>query len=143
MRLALAYGRADLSLREASVWAEAAGVARVSDVALLNRLRHAAAWLGKVVRALLAARLLAPDAAGAGGHHLLLPDAIRLCEPGADRTSFRVHLGWDLLASGAALYRFRWQVELAFKHWKGRAWPASTPCWPRTSASRGPGSMPG
>jgi hypothetical protein len=45
LRLALAYGAGGLSLRRTVAWAEAAGVARISDVSLLDRLRNAKDWL--------------------------------------------------------------------------------------------------
>ena len=43
LRLALVYGGTDLSLRGTAFWAEAAGVADVSDVALMYRLQGAEA----------------------------------------------------------------------------------------------------
>jgi hypothetical protein len=53
LRLALAYGGTDLSLRGTALWAEAAGVADLSDVALMYRLQGAEAWLAGLVQALL------------------------------------------------------------------------------------------
>jgi hypothetical protein len=103
LRVALAYGGSDLSLRETSAWAEAAGVAQVSDVALQKRLRHADGWLGQVLQALLAARLAAVDGTGAaepgpgaglGRRRCVLLDATSLCEPGAD---LLVRVGWNSL----------------------------------------------
>jgi len=41
LRLALAYGFCQMSLRQTAAWAEAAGIARISDVALLKRLQKA------------------------------------------------------------------------------------------------------
>lgn len=43
LRLALVYGGTGLSLRGTAAWAAAAGVADLSDVALLHRLQGAAA----------------------------------------------------------------------------------------------------
>src|SRR3546814_10387231 len=48
LRLALSYVMG-LSLRSTAAWAELGAVARLSDVALLNRLRKAADWLGVIV----------------------------------------------------------------------------------------------
>ncbi len=105
LRVALAYGGSDLSLREASAWAEAAGVAQVSDVALQKRLRRADSWLGQVLQALLAARLAAVEGieaeAGPDGRRCMAVDATSLCEPGADRKTWRLHVGYDLRRGGA------------------------------------------
>ena len=46
LRLGLGYGPGGMSLREASAWAQMQGIADVSDVALLKRLRGAADWFG-------------------------------------------------------------------------------------------------
>ena len=53
LRLALVYGGMDLSLRGTAFWAEAAGVAEVSDVALMYRLQGAEAWLAGLAQTLL------------------------------------------------------------------------------------------
>ena len=63
LRLALAYGGSDLLVRETSAWAEAAGVAQMSDMALQKRLRHADGWLGGIYARLIVA-LLAEQACG-------------------------------------------------------------------------------
>ena len=55
LRLALIYGTTSLSLRGTATWAEAKGLAQLSDVALLGRLQGADAWLGNIVAALLSA----------------------------------------------------------------------------------------
>jgi len=46
LRLILAYSWNDWSLRTTAAWARRIGLADVSDVAVLKRLRHAPAWLG-------------------------------------------------------------------------------------------------
>ena len=53
LRLALVYGGTKLSLRGTVAWVAAAGVADLSDVALLYRLQGAESWLGWLVRELL------------------------------------------------------------------------------------------
>ena len=53
LRLALAYGPGGMSLRSAAAWAGLNEVAAISDVALLNRLRGSADWLGDIAGALL------------------------------------------------------------------------------------------
>ena len=88
LRLALGYGACGLSLRGA---AEVAGVAELSDVALLNRLRGAAGWLREIVGALLSERLSA-TAAPPEGYRLRLVDATTLLHPGSRQTNWRLHL---------------------------------------------------
>src|SRR5690349_1674866 len=57
LRLVLVYSLCGLSLRATAAWAQAQGLARVSDVALLKRLRKAAPWVGQVLAAKLAERI--------------------------------------------------------------------------------------
>ena len=45
LRLCLAYGPSGLSLRSASAWASASGLAQLCDVSLLERLRKCDGWL--------------------------------------------------------------------------------------------------
>jgi hypothetical protein len=98
LRLALAYGACGMSLRETCAWAHAAGVATVSDPSLLARLVKASDWLGDLVGAVVAERANVPVGRFAG-HRLRALDATSICHPGADRTSWRLHVGYDL-ASG-------------------------------------------
>ena len=67
-------------------------MAELSDVALLGRLEAAAGWLGEVAGALLAARVAPEDN---GGRRLRLVDGTAVCDPGADRTSWRLHVAYD------------------------------------------------
>lgn len=95
LRLAFAYSYAGLSLRDTATWARQAGVATLSDVAVLNRLRGAAPWLGQLLLRTLAARgVVAPR--GAGGLRLRLVDATTVSRPGAKGTDYRLHLGYQL-----------------------------------------------
>jgi len=98
LRLALAYGACGMSLRETCAWAEAAGLATLSDPSLIERLCKAAAWLGDIVAALIAEQAKMPAKRWAG-YRLRALDATSICEPGADRTTWRLHAGYDL-ASG-------------------------------------------
>lgn len=59
LRLALVYGGTDLSLRGTAFWAEAAGVAELSDVALMYRLQGAEGWLAGLAQALLGQEIAA------------------------------------------------------------------------------------
>jgi len=95
LRLALGYGACGLSLRVAAAWAEVAGVARLSDVALLNRLRGAADWLGEIVGALLSERL-SQSAASAQGYRWRPVDGTTLSHPGSRQTDWRLHVGCRL-----------------------------------------------
>jgi Transposase DDE domain len=95
LRLALAYGGLGMSLRETCAWAEAGGIVSLSDPSLLERLCKAAPWLGDIVSALIAAQ--AKVAAGRwAGYRLRALDGTSICEPGADRTTWRLHVGYDL-----------------------------------------------
>jgi hypothetical protein len=97
LRLALGYGACGMSLRETCAWAAVGGIATLSDPSLLERLEKAAGWLGDLVNALLGEP--APGATGRWpGYRLRAVDATALCEPGADRTSWRLHVGYDLAA---------------------------------------------
>src|SRR5689334_19111716 len=98
LRLALGYGACGMSLRECSAWAEASDIARLSDPALLKRLSKSADWLRDLLQAMLAEG--APQATGKWADvHLRALDATSICAPGADRTTWRLHAGYDL-ASG-------------------------------------------
>lgn len=94
LRLGLVYGPGGLSLREASAWAETQGVASVSDVALLKRLRAAADWYGELAGQLLAARAgVAPT--DAGERALRLVDGTVLSAPGSKGSDWRLHAAYD------------------------------------------------
>jgi hypothetical protein len=95
LRLALAYGGLGMSLRETCAWAEIGEIASLRDPSLLNRLCKAAPWLCDIVAALIAER--ADRAAGRwAGYRLRVLDGTSICHPGADRTTWRLHVGYDL-----------------------------------------------
>jgi hypothetical protein len=56
LRLGPGYGAGGLSLREAAAWAGVQGIATLSDVALLKRLRGAADWFATLAGEALARR---------------------------------------------------------------------------------------
>jgi hypothetical protein len=106
-------------LRQVCALATASGVARLSDAALVERFGgDTAAWLAEIAGALLAARW--PEAAPTAGRRLVLVDGTAICQPGADRTTWRVHVAYDparrrldalTLTDGRGaerLSRFRW-----------------------------------
>ncbi len=93
LRLALVYGFCGYSLRQTAAWAEAAEVASLSDVALLNRLRKAPDWLGHLLALKLAERVThLPD----NQPRIRLIDATTVSAPASTGTDWRVHLDFDL-----------------------------------------------
>lgn len=94
LRLVLCYG-AGLSLREGSAWAGSASIAELSNPGLLQRLRNAPAWLEHIVQQLLERGEVQPSGTWRG-RCLRVMDATSLCQPGADRTTWRLHVSYDL-----------------------------------------------
>jgi hypothetical protein len=95
LRVALAYGGCGMSLRETCAWAEAGGIASLSDPSLIERLCKAAPWLSDIVAALIAEQAKVPAGRWAG-YRLRALDGTSICQPGADRTTWRLHIGYDL-----------------------------------------------
>jgi len=95
LRLALAYGGCGMSLRETCAWAEATGIASLADPSLIDRLARAAPWLGDLVAALIAEQAKLPVGRWKG-YRLRALDGTSICQPGADRTTWRLHIGFDL-----------------------------------------------
>lgn len=96
LRLAFAYAYAGLSLRAAATWAAAAGVAQLSDVALLKRLRGAADWCGHLLGQVLARQADLRRDQLPGTLSVRLIDATTVSRPGSTGTDYRVHLQLDL-----------------------------------------------
>ena len=94
LRRCLVYAVCRASLRQVCAWAAGLGVARLSNPALEKRLQGAGAWLGEIAGALLAARAtLTPRWPG---YQLRVVDGTAVSVPGADGTSWRLHLSFDL-----------------------------------------------
>lgn len=93
LRLGLGYGPGGMSLREAAAWADAQGIAALSDVALLKRLRKAADWFGVLAAQVLANR--AGMAGDRGGRPLRLVDGTAIRAPGSRGTDWRLHVAYD------------------------------------------------
>jgi hypothetical protein len=96
LRLALAYGPGGQSLRQTAAWSQLQGVASLSDVGLMYRLRSAADWLGEVASGLLARR----DGEGEGtalpqGLRLRVLDASTISPPGKG-PRWRLHALYDV-----------------------------------------------
>lgn len=95
LRLAFAYGPLGQSLRQVSAWATTVGMADLSDVAVLKRLRAAVPFLDEVLRWLLQRRVVEPAQATVGLRVRLI-DATTVSAPGSKGTSWRVHVGYDV-----------------------------------------------
>jgi hypothetical protein len=96
LRLILVYSLCGLSLRATAAWAQAQGVAEVSDVALLKRLRKASPWMGQLLAAKLAERVEGLGSQAPLSYRLRIVDATTASIPGSQGTDYRVHLGLDL-----------------------------------------------
>jgi len=94
LRLALSYGPGGLSLRGAAAWATLAGLACLSDVAVLKRLRRAADWLGQIAGAVLSARA-GVGAVPACRRCIRVVDATTICPPRTNSTMWRLHTSYD------------------------------------------------
>jgi hypothetical protein len=94
LRVILLYAWCDWSLRLVGARGVLLGLADLSDVAILNRLRHSTTWLGVLLVQLLQrrrVRLRQQD-----GVRLRLVDATVVSRPGSRGTDWRVHVSLDL-----------------------------------------------
>ena len=97
LRLLLIYLADGCSLRESVVRAKKGGIASVSDVALLKRLRSASEWLRWMAVSML--RRHADDASPPSWlnqYRVRAVDASVVCEPGPTGTNWRVHYSFNL-----------------------------------------------
>jgi len=83
------------SLRETAVRADAGGLAKVSDVALLGRLRGCGEWFRWMVEQ-MSRRLSTTTHDVLPGKRVRLVDATVVCEPGATGSTWRIHYMIDL-----------------------------------------------
>jgi hypothetical protein len=83
------------SLRETAVRARAGGLASVSDVALLGRLRGSGEWFRWMVEQ-MSQRLSDASEQVLPGKRVRLADATVVCEPGATGSTWRLHYVIDL-----------------------------------------------
>ncbi len=95
LRLAFMYGPGGLSLRGLAATANADGLGRLSDVALLKRLRGAGCWLSALCRHVLAsgADRDHPTDPSAPTRPIRIVDGSRLEGPG--ERAWRLHLAYD------------------------------------------------
>ncbi len=97
LRLAMVYGFCGYSLRQTAAWAEAGGVAEVSDVALLKRFRTSADWMCALMSSVLTSQVETPSPASIGSFsRVRLIDGTTISEPGSSGSDWRVHLGFDV-----------------------------------------------
>jgi hypothetical protein len=83
------------SLRETAVRADAGGLIKVSDVALLGRLRGSGEWFRWMVEQ-MSRRLSGATREVLPGKRVRLVDASVVCEPGATGSTWRLHYMIDL-----------------------------------------------
>jgi len=93
LRLCFAYSVCDLSLRQTAAWAAAMGLAEISNVAVLKRLKAAGNWLGYLVMQWFRERGIATD---------VPPLSVRIVDgsivptPGQKARNYRLHTAFDL-----------------------------------------------
>jgi hypothetical protein len=95
LQLILTWAVAERSLRETAALAAQAGMADVSDVALLKRFTRAGKWLGS----LLAERLSVQPAPKAVASRVRVLDATAVSARGSRGTDRRLHMSIDLRSS--------------------------------------------
>ncbi len=95
MRTLLIHIARGYSLRETVVKAKIAGIADVSDVALLKRLRLSELWLKELCQTLFKERGLTQLKAG-GNIQMRLVDATNVKEPGKTGSLWRIHYSLNL-----------------------------------------------
>lgn len=96
LRLTLVYCLGHVGLRATAAWAEALGLASLSDVALLGRLRNTGDWLSRLI-----GRLLDPERPqGAKGRLIRILDGTSVTKAGHDarrnNSLWRIHAAFDL-----------------------------------------------
>ena len=96
LRVLLIHLADGCSLRETAVRASAGGLAAVSDVALLKRLRGCAAWFEWMVREMAAGMAIPLAAQLLPGRRVRLIDGSTVCEPGATGSTWRLHYALNL-----------------------------------------------
>lgn len=96
LRLILAYVLGNLSFRGTAAWAEAAGQASMSDVAILKRARRCGPWLREMVQTLAA--LECPPAVLGDTQRIVAVDATMICSPGGTQDYAVLHTAYDVTA---------------------------------------------
>lgn len=101
LRLAFLYAASGLSLQQAAARAAASGLAQLSDVALMKRMRNAEPWLEALVARVFATSSCGPSLEGVPvDRRLRIVDATHVKVSGSSGTDWRLHyvLGLPSLA---------------------------------------------
>lgn len=94
LRICLAYGYCDMSLRQVAAWATAKGVGDFSNVAILKRLRNCEEWLSEIIYTILRNRKISlPEGMS---ERISLLDATDLRKLGSSSSDYRLHMNMDL-----------------------------------------------
>jgi hypothetical protein len=93
--LAMSYAVVGRSLRDTAAWAKGVGLASLSDVALLKRLKAADDWLGDVCGTMLKERARSQWQAGRA-LRMRIVDASCVSRNRSPGTDWRIHLTYDL-----------------------------------------------
>lgn len=93
LRLIFAYSWGGFSLRDTAVWAGESNIARISDVALLERFKNSASWMGLLLTRFLAHRT---GLRLSKGIRLRIVDATSVTRPGSTGPDWRIHISFDL-----------------------------------------------
>jgi hypothetical protein len=93
LHLTLLYGPGGLSLRSTASFATEAGIAALSDVSLLHRLRNAGPWLADVLDHLLAHKR--GQSGSAGRFRLAIVDSSTVSAPGSKGSDWRLHARYE------------------------------------------------
>lgn len=98
LRLAFLYAASGLSLQQAAARATQAGLARLSAVALMKRMRTAGPWLQALVERVFAGSVQTPllDEPGGRRRRLRIVDATHVRVAGSSGTDWRVHYVLEL-----------------------------------------------
>lgn len=92
LRLVLAYALCDWSLRTTAAASERMGMGRLSDVAVLKRLRRCGPWLAVITGQLLRQRTTVGELPAL---RLRLADATTVSRPGSTGADWRLHACYD------------------------------------------------
>jgi hypothetical protein len=96
LQLLLLHVATGLSLKQSVARAQVQGLASLTDVALLKRLRSSEGWLRELDRRMFEASRFSRVSATPNGHRLRAVDATTVEEPGATGTDWRVHYSISL-----------------------------------------------
>jgi hypothetical protein len=92
LRLAFLYAASGLSLQQAAARATTTGLARISDVGLMKRMRNAEPWLQALATSVFEESASVPSLEGVlAGRRLRLVDATHVKVSGSSGTDFRLH----------------------------------------------------